>query len=78
MATNLNVNVEDELERWLDAGVSVDRVLLSLASICDGKAQHLAENWQDDVLARMWVLAGNVISRAAMSRAIQDMHEIGF
>jgi len=43
----------DELEDLIDR-TSLGRVLNQLIDICDGKAEHLAVNWQDDVAARRW------------------------
>jgi hypothetical protein len=41
------------LEGMLDRR-QLSGVLAELAAICDGKAQHISENWQDEPLARAW------------------------
>jgi hypothetical protein len=29
-------------------------VLQQISEICDAKAEHIAENWQDTILAKRW------------------------
>ncbi len=47
----------NELERALEALVDthgLGRVVESLRDICNGKAEHVASNWQDGALATAW------------------------
>lgn len=43
----------DSLEAAIDrAGIA--RVLHAMAQICGGKSEHVAVNWQDHSLAKVW------------------------
>lgn len=44
---------KDELEQLIDKA-SLSTVLFALADICDEKANHIRENWQDNGLAKLW------------------------
>ena len=49
-----------QLEAMVDR-VGVRNVLWALEHICDAKATHIAENWQDTVTAKAWTkLAGRM------------------
>ena len=41
------------LEAMVDK-VGLRNVVYALASICDGKAEHLAHAWQDHISAKQW------------------------
>ena len=43
----------ENLEKMIDS-ITLPQVLELLADICDAKAQHLAENWQDNRAAKLW------------------------
>jgi hypothetical protein len=45
-------------------------VLEGIECICELKAQHLAENWQDEQLAKDWQEAARRIHNCANSRAV--------
>ena len=52
--------MNDTLEQLIDTnGLSV--VLNTLADICNLKAQHIEEAWQDRELARAWIRAALAI-----------------
>ena len=56
--------VKDTLEQFID-GSSLFAVLEMIQVICEEKAQHIRENWQEDALARDWEKAANRISVVA-------------
>jgi hypothetical protein len=41
------------LEAMIDR-CQLSEVLAELSAICDGKAQHIRDNWQDETTARVW------------------------
>ena len=45
--------IEETLERLVDAH-GLTSVVEWLAEVCDLKAQHIRENWQDEGLAKAW------------------------
>ena len=51
----MNQAESDALEAIIDR-VGLSETLAEMASICDAKAQHIRENWQDEALAREWSL----------------------
>ena len=38
---------------------SVEEILQALADICEAKASHIRENWQDTLLEASWLKMGN-------------------
>ena len=49
-----------DLEGLIDRR-GIQMVLQQISEICDAKAEHIADNWQDTVLAKQWVtIAGAV------------------
>ena len=42
-----------QLETMVDR-VGINNVLYALAHICNAKADHLTENWQDTAMAKVW------------------------
>ena len=45
--------MNDELERLMDSS-SVGAMLTAMADICEEKADHIRENWQDKPLSECW------------------------
>lgn len=43
----------DILERMIDS-ITLPQVLEIISEICDAKGQHIAENWQDNNMAKRW------------------------
>lgn len=62
----------EAMERLVDQ-IYLDQTLEMLAMICDEKAQHIRENWQDDDLADAWQRAGDRIGECALHEDIQDV-----
>lgn len=62
---------EDELEAMIDSH-GLAAILESLEEICNGKADHLSTNWQDERSARVWIHA-----RDAMIRSADKIRELG-
>jgi hypothetical protein len=54
----------ETLERMIDSATLHD-VLVALAIVCNDKADHLRENWQDKVQANAWERLGTRLDRAA-------------
>lgn len=50
------------LEAMVDAS-SLGDVLLSLARMCNEKAEHVRCNWQDEATARMWDNAAKLLDK---------------
>ena len=68
------MNNTPDLERALETLIDVHglrTVLVILRDICDGKAEHLAHNWQDAAGETAWNRAAIVISNAADRQAIK-------
>ena len=57
-------SLEYVLEELIDKE-SLSTVLDTLASICFGKAEHLATNWQDTESAKAWTKIGNTVFTCA-------------
>lgn len=53
----------DSLEQLIDR-TSVEAVLQALSAICDAKAEHIRENWQDDTTAGCWRYAARQVDKA--------------
>jgi hypothetical protein len=67
---HLTRDAEYVLEGLIDAfGLQV--VVDGLACICSGKADHIAENWQDQVLAQHWEKAAIHLMSAAVHTTIK-------
>jgi len=45
---------------------SVIDLLAAIAEICEGKAEHLRHNWQDDNSARAWEHAASLIDKLTL------------
>jgi hypothetical protein len=71
MAGGLGNSEVDELESMIDRA-SVYAVLEAIAQICQLKAVHLRDNWQDDNAARIWLRGAVVIEKASENKAIRD------
>ena len=52
------------LEQLVDK-YSVGQVLVMLEEICQGKAEHIEESWQDLSLAKGWDKAAGTLDRVA-------------
>jgi len=52
--------IKTQLEQMIDSN-SVSVVLLFLAEVCDQKAEHIRENWQDKSLAKTWQKPANQV-----------------
>lgn len=51
---------QDHMESLVDSD-GVVGVLALLGAVCDDKANHIRENWQDEGLAKEWERAGTAI-----------------
>ena len=59
----------ESLERMIDqAGLLA--VTSALANIAGYKAQHIRENWQDELLAKRWDKASNVMAKIGYTRGL--------
>lgn len=64
-AIHVTKRVDTEaLEAMVDRS-GIGAVLEALAEICREKAEHLRENWQDEVSARMWDRRASALERTA-------------
>lgn len=52
---------------------SLAAVLESIATIAGEKSEHIASNWQDAGLARVWRMASLAIDNAAESRPVREV-----
>lgn len=60
---------QQELIRALEPLVdrtSLSDVVLALARVCNEKAEHIATNWQDAGLARVWDRAAGRLDKASV------------
>jgi hypothetical protein len=53
MAKHSIDNIEEDLEAMVDR-YGVSAILNGLANICAAKSEHIATNWQDASLAKLW------------------------
>jgi hypothetical protein len=56
-ATTLQSNLTSEQAYALEALIDqagIELVLMALSEICGAKAEHIASNWQDTLLAKRW------------------------
>jgi len=58
-------NLAMELEKFVDA-YGLKRVVETLSEIAHDKATHIAENWQDVALAKVWTKRGNLLNTVAI------------
>lgn len=56
--------MRDKLETIMDAS-SVQSMLDMMATICELKADHIRENWQDQQTARVWDQAARALRAAS-------------
>lgn len=54
------------LERMIDR-YSIKGVLGALAEICFDKGAHIAENWQDAKLAKIWTKRADALNKLAIT-----------
>lgn len=47
--------------------VGLQNVLYALAHICQAKAQHVSENWQDEYLSKAWAKQYRRMESAALN-----------
>jgi hypothetical protein len=59
-----DLNTQDKLEQAIDA-TSLSTVLNALVTVCDLKARHIEENWQDGYLSSKWEEISNHLDRVA-------------
>lgn len=60
---------QEQLEAIIDSHTLSD-VLAALGNICDEKANHITENWQDRQTARPWIKAGSKLKELASDLGI--------
>lgn len=63
MTKIVDPNFEMELAAMVDR-YGLSAVLNELANICNGKADHIATNWQDAPSAKFWERDARVIAAA--------------
>lgn len=64
MSKKIGPQEKYELEEMID-GTSVGQLLEAIADICHEKAEHVATNWQDYDLEKLWTRCGTKISALA-------------
>jgi hypothetical protein len=67
---HLSHEAEAILEGFIDA-FGLATVVDGLACICSAKADHIAENWQDQVLAKRWEKAAVHLMNEAAHSAVK-------
>jgi hypothetical protein len=68
-------NITFELEAIIDT-TSLQSVLIGLELVCEEKAYHILENWQDKELATQWFKAARVCSNAARHRTVDGLENV--
>lgn len=53
MNRDLTADERNTLEALIDAA-NLGAVVCALSEICDAKAEHIREAWQDEPIARQW------------------------
>jgi hypothetical protein len=53
-----------DLEALIDRH-GIEEVLHQICDICEAKADHIRENWQDTVLAQRWATAAGAVGVAS-------------
>jgi hypothetical protein len=61
--------VKNDLEMMIDK-IGLSKVLFMLAEICHDKADHVATNWQDQRLAKAWLVDAMLMEQAAAKTRI--------
>jgi hypothetical protein len=69
---DLSRNDELALEGLIDR-YGLAAVVLALAGICWGKAEHVESNWQDADLSRAWQRAATLLDKQIEYAAIRDV-----
>jgi hypothetical protein len=59
------MNLTEEIEALVDRH-GLRAVLLDLAFICDGKADHIRSGWGDKATAKAWAHASRICDRAQL------------
>lgn len=72
MSRDLRASEIETLEGLIDT-CSLQAVLEALSIICGNKAEHIRDNWQDNVLARRWDTACGVVGVASTHGAIAQV-----
>ena len=65
----LNEHDMTTLEQLIDTN-SLQHVLDAIVSICHGKSEHLAVNWQDPRSAHVWDRAAIAIAKASEDKNV--------
>ena len=65
----LGTKAAEALEKIVDQ-TNVMAVLEMLVEVCELKAEHIRENWQDEGLAKRWTHDAKIIATAA--RRVQN------
>lgn len=60
----LSQGQRDAIEAMIDK-TSVHELLQAIAQICYAKADHIRDNWQDEVTAKCWERDAHRVERAA-------------
>ena len=60
-STETKCKLNNELEAMIDAH-GLGAVISAISDVCDAKAQHISENWQDESLANVWQEAANMLA----------------
>lgn len=61
MNTIQKENLAMELEKFVDK-YGLKQIVDTLSEIAHDKSVHIAENWQDTALAKLWTKRGNVLN----------------
>jgi len=64
MKRSITLRHIDAIESAIDDG-NVTQVLTAIGEICNGKAEHVATQWRDSVLARHWADLATIVDKAA-------------
>ncbi len=56
-----------DLETMIDR-LGMAEIMFLLTHICDEKAEHIRENWQDEDLAKRW----NIVAEALISKRLSN------
>jgi hypothetical protein len=74
MTKELTVAEHEAIEALIDR-YNLAAVLEAVADVCEDKAQHIRENWQDEPTSRLWQYASRKVQATAVTFPIKDVSE---
>jgi hypothetical protein len=61
-----------DLETMIDR-LGMAEIMLLITHICDEKAEHIRENWQDEEMAKRWDIVAEALISKRLSNALGNL-----